>query len=148
MNKTLTERIRAMLRTAGLPNLFWVEATKTACYIVNRLPSTTIGLKIAMEMWTRKPANYFYLHAFGCLMYVMYNTQERTKLDPKSKRCIFLGYADGVKVYCLWDPTGHKIIISKDVIFVEDQLQRRDEDDSCCANFTELVSALIYCRID
>ena len=30
MNMTLTEKIRAMLNIAGLPNLFWVEAVKTA----------------------------------------------------------------------------------------------------------------------
>ncbi|KAH9727082.1 Integrase catalytic domain-containing protein [Citrus sinensis] len=97
INRTLIEQIRAMLRTAGLPNSFWAEAAKTACYIVNRSPSRTIGLKTAMEMWTGKPADYSYLHAFGCPVYVMYNAQERTKLDPKSRRCIFLGYADGVK---------------------------------------------------
>ncbi|KAH9751779.1 Integrase catalytic domain-containing protein [Citrus sinensis] len=97
MNRTLTERIRAMLRTAGIPNSFWAEVAKTACYIVNRSPSTKIGLKTAMEMWTGKPTDYSYLHAFGCPVYVMYNAQERTKLDAKSRRCIFLGYADGVK---------------------------------------------------
>ncbi|KAH9672571.1 hypothetical protein KPL70_017783 [Citrus sinensis] len=97
MTRTLKERIRAMLRAAGLPNSFWAEAAKTACYIVNRSPSTVIGLRTAMEIWTGKPANYSYLHVFGCLMYVMYNAQERTKLDAKSRRCIFLGYADGVK---------------------------------------------------
>ena len=122
MNRTLTKRIRAMLRTASLPNSFWVEAAKTVCYIVNRSPSTAIGLKTAMEMWTEKPADYYYLHAFGCLVYVMYNAQERTKLDAKSRKCIFLGYADGVKGYRLWDLTAHKIVISIDVIFVEDQL--------------------------
>ncbi|KAH9681106.1 hypothetical protein KPL71_026832 [Citrus sinensis] len=44
------------------------------------------------------------------------------------ERCIFLGYADGVKGYRLWDPTAHKIVISRDVIFIKDQLQRRDDD--------------------
>ncbi|KAH9668903.1 Integrase catalytic domain-containing protein [Citrus sinensis] len=97
MNKTLTEIIRAMLRTAGLPNSFWAEATKTACYIVNWSSSIAIELKTAMEMWTGKPVDYFYLHAFRCPVYVMYNAQERTKLDLKSRRCIFLGYADGVE---------------------------------------------------
>ncbi|KAH9753878.1 Integrase catalytic domain-containing protein [Citrus sinensis] len=105
MNKTLTERIRAMLKTTDLPNLFWAEPTKTACYIVNRSPSTAIGLKTAMEIWTGKPADYSYLHVFGCPVYVMYNAQERTKLDTKSKRCIFLGYADGVKGYHGGDST-------------------------------------------
>ncbi|KAH9658914.1 retrovirus-related pol polyprotein from transposon TNT 1-94-like protein [Citrus sinensis] len=42
------------------------EVAKTACYLVNRSPSTAIGLKTAMEMWTGKPADYSYLHAFGC----------------------------------------------------------------------------------
>ncbi|KAH9722964.1 Integrase catalytic domain-containing protein [Citrus sinensis] len=109
MNRTLTERIRAMLRTAGLPNLLCAEAAKTACYIVNRSPSTAIGLKTAMEMWTGKPADYSYLHAFG------------------------------LKRYRLWDPTAHKIVISRDVIFVEDQLQRRDEDDSRVKEKSETI---------
>ncbi|KAH9651797.1 Integrase catalytic domain-containing protein [Citrus sinensis] len=143
MNRTLTERIRAMLRTAGLPNSFWAEAAKTACYIVNRSPSTAIGLKTTMEMWTGKPADYSYLHAFGCPVYVMYNAQERTKLDAKSVRCIFLGYADGVKGYRLWDPTAHKIVISRDVIFVEDQLQRKDGDDGTVKEKSETVPVYV-----
>ncbi|KAH9659018.1 hypothetical protein KPL70_023705 [Citrus sinensis] len=143
MNRTLTERIRAMLRTAGLPNSFWAEAAKTACYIVNRSPSTAIGLKTAMEMWTGKPADYSYLHAFGCPVYVMYNAQERTKLDAKSRRCIFLGYADGVKGYRLWEPTAHKIVISRDVIFVENQLQRRDEDSGTTKEKLETVPVYV-----
>ena len=66
MNETLTERIRDILRTAGLPNSFWAEAAKTACYIVNWSPSTAIELKTEMEIWTEKSADYSYLHAFGC----------------------------------------------------------------------------------
>ncbi|KAH9687766.1 hypothetical protein KPL70_014887 [Citrus sinensis] len=143
MNKTLTERIKAMLKTTDLPNSFWAKPTKTACYIVNRSPSTAIGLKTEMEMWTGKPADYSYLHVFGCPMYVMYNAQERTKLDTKSKRCIFLGYADGVKGYRLWDPTAHKIVISRDVIFVEDQLQMKDEGDSTVKEKSGIVPVYV-----
>lgn len=130
MNRTLAERMRAMLRTASLPNSFWAEAAMTACYIINRSPSTAINLKTPMEMWTGKPADYSSLHSFGCPAYVMYNSQERTKLDPKSRKCLFLGYAEGIKGYRLWDPTTHKLIISRDVIFVENQLQLKEENDS------------------
>ena len=113
------------------------------CYVVNRSPSTAIGLKTTMEIWTGKPADYSYLHAFGYLVYMMYNTQKRTKLDPKSRRCIFLGYADKVKGYRLWDPTTHKIIISRDVIFIEDQLQRKDEDDGTVKEKSEIVPVYV-----
>ncbi|KAE8695131.1 hypothetical protein F3Y22_tig00110733pilonHSYRG00089 [Hibiscus syriacus] len=98
MNRTLLERTRAMLRDAGLEKSFWAEAVNTACYLVNRAPSTAIELRTPMEMWDWK--------------------------------CKFLGYADGVKGYRLWDPTARKVIISRDVIFVEDKLQRKEDDDS------------------
>ncbi|KAE8701406.1 hypothetical protein F3Y22_tig00110548pilonHSYRG00924 [Hibiscus syriacus] len=130
MNRTLLERTRAMLRDAGLEKSFWAEAVNSVCYLVNRAPSTEIELKTPMEMWTSKPVDYSNLHVFGSFVYVMYNAQEISKLDPKSRKCKFLGYADGVKGYRLWDPTTRKVIINRDVIFVEDKLQRKEDDDS------------------
>ena len=102
MNRTFLERTRAMLKTARLPKFFWAEAVKTASNVINRSPSTAIDLRTAMEMWNGKPVTYSSLHVFGCPAYAVYKSQERTKLDPKSRRCIFLGYADGVKGYRLW----------------------------------------------
>ena len=52
MNMTFIERIRVMLKTAGLPKSFWVEPAKTVCYIVNQSPFRAIGLKTPMKMWT------------------------------------------------------------------------------------------------
>ncbi|KAE8725329.1 hypothetical protein F3Y22_tig00008957pilonHSYRG00078 [Hibiscus syriacus] len=130
MNRTLLERTRAMLRDACLEKSFWAEAVNTTCYLVNQAPSTAIELKTPMEMWTGKPVDYSNLHVFGSIVYVMYNAQEISKLDPKSRKYKFLGYADGVKGYCLWDPTARKVIISRDVIFVEDKLQRKEDDDN------------------
>ena len=121
--------MRAMLKTVGLPKTYWVEITKIVCYIINRSSSTTIEMKTSLEMWIGKPKNYSSLHIFGCPTYMMYNDQKRTKLDPKSKKCIFLGYLDGVKGYCLWDPTTHNVIINKDVTFVEDMLQSNEGDN-------------------
>jgi hypothetical protein len=47
-----------MLKAAGLGKSFWAEAVNTACYVINRSPSTAIELKTPMEMWTEKPADY------------------------------------------------------------------------------------------
>ena len=95
--------------------------------MINRSPSTAVSLKTLMEMWNGKPADYSSLHVFENLVYVMYNSQERTKLDPKSRKYIFLGYANGVKGYRLWDTTAHKVVDSRDVIFLENELQENKE---------------------
>ncbi|XP_073113605.1 uncharacterized protein [Elaeis guineensis] len=57
--------------------------------------------------------------------------EKRTKLDRNSRRCIFLGYAKGVKGYRLWDPTTHKIVVSRDVVFNEESFQgtKKKQDD-------------------
>ncbi|KAE8715251.1 hypothetical protein F3Y22_tig00110184pilonHSYRG00012 [Hibiscus syriacus] len=41
--------------------------------------------------------------------------------------------------YPLWDPTSRKVVISKDVIFVEDKLQRKEDDDSAEKSETTLI---------
>ena len=48
-----------------------------------------------------------------------------------------------MKGYHLWDLTAHKIVISIDVIFVEDQLQRRDEDDNTVKEKSETVPVYV-----
>ena len=138
MNRTLLERTRVMLRTASLAKSFWAEAVRTACYVINQSPSTAIDQKITMKMWTDKPTDYSHLHTFGSPVYVMYNTQEVTKLDPKSRKYVFLGYVEGVKGYRLWNPTAH----NRDVIFVKDKLQVK-EDDSIVKENLETTSVQV-----
>ena len=58
---------------------------------------------------------------FGCRAFIHIPRDERTKLDGKSKECIFLGYPHEEFGYRLWDPINKKIIRSRDVIFFEDQ---------------------------
>ncbi|TXG66985.1 hypothetical protein EZV62_008260 [Acer yangbiense] len=119
-----------MMRTAGLTKSFWAEAARTAYYVMNRFSL------MAFEMWAGKPTDYSTLYSFRCPMYVMYNVHDRAKLDLISRRFIFLRYANVVKGYRLWDPTAHKVIISRDVIFAEDHLQGK-EDDSTLKNNSE-----------
>jgi hypothetical protein len=118
MNRTLLERARCLLSNAGLSRDFWAEAVNTACYLVNRSPSTAIDCKTPYEVWSGTPADYSILKTFGCPAYCHVNDG---KLEPRSKKCIFLGYGDGVKGYRLWcsDPKSPKFIISRDVVFDE-----------------------------
>ena len=99
-----------------------------ACYLINQSPSTAIGCKIPQEVWKGHPCHYYKLNFFGCDAYALILKHQHSKLDPKSKRYIFVGYGDGIKGYRLWDPTTHKIIINRDVKFNESSLDNPDVD--------------------
>ncbi|GJX46764.1 retrotransposon protein, putative, ty1-copia subclass [Tanacetum coccineum] len=94
------------------------EATVTAAYLINRIPSTTLKKKTPMDLWLGHPANYEMLRIFGCVAYSHVN---QGKLKPRAIKCIFLGYPEGVKGYRLWrlDGVKPKIIITRDVVFNE-----------------------------
>ncbi|KAK9133630.1 hypothetical protein Scep_013158 [Stephania cephalantha] len=124
MNRTIIERARSMLLSAGLPKQFWAEAVNTAAYLINRGPSTAIDCRLPEEEWTKKEVKLSHLRTFGCVSYVHINAENRSKLDAKSKMCIFLGYGVDSFGYRLWDPESKKVIRSKDVIFNEDVLYK------------------------
>ena len=79
MNKTLMERERSMLSGAGLGQEFWVEAVDTACYLVNRSPSSALDDKTPQEVWTGKKPSLSHLTVFGCDAYVHVPKKKRTK---------------------------------------------------------------------
>ncbi|KAM6574493.1 hypothetical protein CsatA_022820 [Cannabis sativa] len=121
MNRTLLERVRCMLIGAGLAKHFWGEALKTACYLINRCPSTALNFKTPQEFWTGKAPSYEHLKVFGCTAYAHIR---QDKLQPRALKCLFLGYLDGIKGYKLWclEEGYKKCIISRDAIFREDEM--------------------------
>eukprot|EP00253_Pinus_taeda_P022018 PITA_22018 len=91
MNKTLMERERSMLSGARLGQEFWAEAGDTACYLVNRSPSSALEDRTPQEVWAGKKPSLSHLRVFGCDAYVHVPKENRTKLDSKSEKCIFIG---------------------------------------------------------
>ena len=105
-----------MLADSGLPKTFWADAAATACYLINRSPSTALNFKVPEYMWTGYQPSYSHLRPFGCIGYVHVN---QGKLNPRSIKWIFLGYPSGVKGYKLWLVDENKCVISRDLIFNE-----------------------------
>ena len=90
-----------------------------ACYLINRSPRAALDGKVVEEVWTGSPVDYSHLRVFGCPAYVHIPNEEISKLDAKSRQCIFLGYQKGVKGFKLWDLKANKVVISRDVVFYE-----------------------------
>uniref|UniRef100_A0A2N9GRZ0 CCHC-type domain-containing protein n=1 Tax=Fagus sylvatica TaxID=28930 RepID=A0A2N9GRZ0_FAGSY len=124
LNRTITETARCLRLNAELPKIFWAEAVDMACYIINRSPRVALDGKVAEEVWTGQEVDYSFMRIFGCSAYVHISGEDRSKLDPKSKKCIFLGFKKGVKGYKLWDPVAQKVVISRDVVFDEKSMTK------------------------
>ncbi|KAE8725113.1 hypothetical protein F3Y22_tig00009009pilonHSYRG00067 [Hibiscus syriacus] len=123
MNRTLLEKVRCMLSNAGLGKAFWAEAVTYTGNLINCLPSSTIGGKTPLEVWSGKPAtDYDSLHVFGSTAY--YHVKE-SKLDPRAKKDLFMGITHGVKGFRLWCLDTKKIICSRDVTFDESALVKK-----------------------
>ncbi|KAL5810306.1 hypothetical protein ACOSQ4_026874 [Xanthoceras sorbifolium] len=124
MNRTLNERARSMRLHAGLPKMLWAEAVNTAAYLINRGPSVPLDGGIPEEVWSGKEVNVSHLRVFGCISYVHIDSAERSKLDAKSNKCVFVGYGGDEFGYRFWDYENRKIIRSRDVIFNENLMYK------------------------
>uniref|UniRef100_A0A2N9IBC1 Uncharacterized protein n=1 Tax=Fagus sylvatica TaxID=28930 RepID=A0A2N9IBC1_FAGSY len=65
---------------------------------------------------------YSLLKAFGCVCFVLLQPHERTKLQPRSQLCCFLGYGLEEKGYRCYDPVAKRLRVSRHVVFWEHKM--------------------------
>ncbi|XP_052757808.1 uncharacterized protein LOC113516220 [Galleria mellonella] len=124
MNRTLIERARCMLINSNLQKQYWAEAVAAAAYITNRCPTRALGYSTPEEKWSGKKPDVRHLKIFGCEAMVHTPKEKHKKLDPKASKMIFIGYCDTTKGYRLIDTKTKKIIISRNVIFMENSIKK------------------------
>ena len=119
-NRTLLDMARTLLIQAKLSPGFWAEAIRMAQILHNFAPSSSIDFDSPYHKWWRKKPSVHDLHVFGCAAYSM-NEQHKTKFEPRSIFTRYMGPAIDGAGHRLWNPSTHKIINSRNVIF-------RDQD--------------------
>jgi len=102
-----------------LPKAFWSYVAAQAVYLINRLPYVILNNKSPYELLHKLPPTYLDLKFFGSLSFASSLENNRTKLEPRSRKCVFIGYKSGIKGYMLLDTNNREIFISKNVIFYE-----------------------------
>jgi IS30 family transposase len=102
-NRHLLEVTCALLFSANLPKGFWFDAILTACYLINRLPSRVIEFRSPFEILYNRKFNLSHIRIFGCTCYV--HSQNAGKLDPRARKCIYVGYSPTKKGYRCYDPS-------------------------------------------
>lgn len=130
-NRTLLDAARCMLHVCGRPHSYWEEAVATACYLQNRLFSTTLPNQTPYHRWFGHTPDLSHTRIFGCEAYAVSTNPHRGKFDSKVLSSVFVGYGErfGHKAY-LYDPNACRFLFSRSVIFNELSLLKSDESSS------------------
>lgn len=107
-----------MLLAKKLPMHLWAEATATAVYILNRTGQSRMGGNhTPYELWTEKKPDLGHMRVFGSDAYVHVPKLKTTKLDPRAKKLILIGYDSESSNYRLYDPDTKSVSVSRHVVF-------------------------------
>ncbi|KAK9824528.1 hypothetical protein WJX72_011105 [[Myrmecia] bisecta] len=118
LNRTLMEKVPAMLEDSGLPKELWAEAAVTASYIRNRSPVAGRA-HTPWELFYEVKPDASNMRVFGARAYVLVPKELRRKLDSHSDSGRFVGYDTSSKGYRIYLDSG-RISVASDVIFVEE----------------------------
>lgn len=124
LNRTLTEKLRALLDDSKLKKDMWGEALQTAAYLLNRTPTSCTNTTPAEKWYLRKP-DLSKIKLFGSKVYAK-TPGHLKKLEDRGKPFIFIGYT--LNGYRLWDPINKSIKISRDVIFINTPITSHEEE--------------------
>ena len=120
-HRHLLDMVRTLLLAMRVPQYLWCEAVLTATYLVNRLPSAALGGAVPLQRLT-PAADIFSLppRVFGCTVFVQDHTPGLSKLAPRARKGVFVGYSRTQKGYRVYFPDQHQYVTSADVTFHED----------------------------
>ena len=110
-----------MLKAKDLPRELWGESVNIDVYILNRSSSTTLHGQTPHEKWIERKPSMDHMRTFGSIIHVKNTKGHLSKLEDRSQPMIFIGYELGTKAYKCFDPINFKVIISRDVIFEEEE---------------------------
>ena len=123
-NRHLLEVARSLMFSTNVPKHFWGEAVLTAAYLINRMPSRVLKFQTPYQTLLKSFPNTKILSnldpkVFGCSVFVHIHQPHRSKLDPRSIKCIFLGYSSHQKGYKCNSPITKRVYNSMDITFFE-----------------------------
>ncbi|OWZ02293.1 polyprotein [Phytophthora megakarya] len=115
MNRTIMEKARSMLHYKGGSAMWWAEAVNMAVYLINRSTNSMPSATTPHELSFKDKPRLNHLHVFGSVGYAHVDKSKRTKLEAKSFKCMFLGYAEDSKGYRVYDLESNKVKVSRSV---------------------------------
>ena len=99
-----------MMNQTTLPMPFWDYALESTARILNMVPTMKVE-KTPYELWHGRVPNLSYLKVWVCEALVKRGTPN--KLEPRSIKCIFVGYSKETMGYYFYYPPENKVIVAR-----------------------------------
>jgi hypothetical protein len=115
-----------MIFSSDIHPRFWAEASHTAIHILNRTLTQTLFGVTPFEVWTGRKPSLAHVQVWKCDAYVHIPKGNRSKLQPKSEKGIFMGYSNQSKAYRVWIQSKQKFTESRDVAFNESSVSSKE----------------------
>src|SRR5262249_20121049 len=112
-NRTMGERITAMLAESGLPHSFWGHCLASMVHVWNRLPTSPLPNTTPFQAFYKRKPDVSHLRVWGCTAYVHIQRDKRNSLQPHVEKCVFIGYPTGYKGWLFYNPTTRRVRISE-----------------------------------
>ncbi|POM65606.1 LOW QUALITY PROTEIN: Hypothetical protein PHPALM_18649, partial [Phytophthora palmivora] len=124
-HQTLTGMMKSMMKEAGFPTSFWVEALHYAVYLKNRTFSSATDCTPYECMWERRP-DIHHVRKFGALVYAHTKVgPSRHKFADNCRIGFVLGYRDGLLGCKVYFPTEGTVQVAGEVT-VNEQILYKD----------------------
>jgi transposase InsO family protein len=124
-NRTLADGIRTVLISGNHPKHLWAEALHYVNSTLNNIPKNPDTPSPREKYFNAKCD--FPFHEFGSTVYFITNPQNRSKLDDRSSKGIYLGvdhFSKGFRIY-----SEGKIRVERHVKFIPSQRQIQGHND-------------------
>ncbi|GJX45794.1 putative ribonuclease H-like domain-containing protein [Tanacetum coccineum] len=120
-NRTLIEAARTMLADSKLPTMFWTEAVRTACYVLNRVLVTSPHNKTPYALLTGNIPSVSHFKPFGCHVTILNTSDHLGKFDGKADEGYIVGYSASNKAYRVYNVPNKMVKETMNLRYLEEK---------------------------
>nr|GEU36970.1 putative ribonuclease H-like domain-containing protein [Tanacetum cinerariifolium] len=120
-NRTPIEAARTILDDSKLPTMFWTEAVRTACYVLNRVSVTSPHNKTPYALLTGNIPSISHFKPFGCHVTILNTNDHLGKFDEKADEGYIVGYSTSNKANMVYNVPNKRVEESMNLRFLEDK---------------------------